>query len=89
MINDTNFASKSITRHLLRGAGGFGLLIGSFALIPTIGWASLLLAPLGLVALRGCPTCWVIGLAQTLSMGRLTRSCTDGHCQLTITQPPT
>ena len=63
---------------------GFGALIGSVALIPLVGLASLLLAPVGLFALRGCPTCWAIGLAQTISMGRLRRSCVDGRCELTV-----
>jgi hypothetical protein len=35
----------------------------------------LLLAPVGLVALRGCPMCWTVGLMQTISAGRLRRSC--------------
>lgn len=39
-------------------------------------------APLGLVAFRGCPTCWVIGLVQTVSRGRLERRCADGVCTL-------
>ncbi|MDP9864383.1 MULTISPECIES: hypothetical protein [Streptosporangium] len=83
MTGDAGFASRSVSRHLLRGGLGFGLLIGAVALVPTAGPASLLLAPLGLVALRGCPTCWAIGLVQTISMGRLQRSCVDGRCTLT------
>jgi hypothetical protein len=46
---------------------------------------SLLLVPVGLLVLRGCPTCWAIGLMQTLSMGRLQRSCADGRCEVTVT----
>ncbi|MEV6136922.1 hypothetical protein AB0L63_12860 [Nocardia sp. NPDC051990] len=80
------FASTSLSRHLVRGAIGFGAVIGSFALMPVLGLASLLLLPVGLVALRGCPTCWAIGLLQTLSHGRLQRSCTDGTCQLVTTK---
>ncbi|MEU6863285.1 hypothetical protein ABZ924_08440 [Streptomyces sp. NPDC046876] len=77
------FASASVPRHLARGALGFGALAGSLALLPFVGPASLLLAPVGLVALRGCPMCWAIGLAETVSAGRLRRSCTDGRCELT------
>ncbi|MEU3777892.1 hypothetical protein AB0F11_32805 [Streptomyces sp. NPDC032472] len=77
------FASASVPRHLARGALGFGALAGSLALLPLVGPASLLLAPVGLVALRGCPMCWAIGLAETVSAGRLRRSCTDGRCELT------
>ncbi|MBB5917406.1 putative PurR-regulated permease PerM [Nocardia transvalensis] len=77
------FASASVPRHLLRGVLGFGALIGAVALIPAAGPFALLLAPVGLVALRGCPTCWTIGLIQTVSRGRLRRSCDDGQCRLT------
>ncbi|MFD9370557.1 hypothetical protein ACFWA6_23060 [Streptomyces sp. NPDC060020] len=78
----SGFASASVPRHLARGGVGFGALIGAFALLPVFGPAALLLAPVGLVALRGCPMCWAIGLAETVSRGRLRRECTDGRCEL-------
>lgn len=78
-----DFASASVPRHLLRGGLGFGALVGAFALLPVLGPLSLLLLPVGLVALRGCPMCWAIGLAQTVSRGRLRKSCEDGRCSLT------
>ncbi|MFI5642497.1 hypothetical protein ACIA8H_34510 [Streptomyces goshikiensis] len=76
------FASATVPRHLARGAVGFGALVGSLALLPLAGPVSLLLAPVGLVALRGCPMCWAIGLLETVSAGRLRRSCTEGSCEL-------
>jgi len=79
----TDFASTSLPRHLFRGAVGFGALVGAIALIPFVGLLALLLAPIGLLALRGCPTCWTIGLIQTISRGRLERTCVDGRCTLT------
>ncbi|WTX00677.1 hypothetical protein OG216_40380 [Streptomycetaceae bacterium NBC_01309] len=78
-----DFASRSVPRHLARGAVGFGLIAGAIALVPVVGLAALLLAPLALIAFRGCPTCWLIGLAQTISRGRLERRCVDGVCTLT------
>ncbi|MGW0550362.1 hypothetical protein [Streptomyces altiplanensis] len=78
-----DFASTSLPRHLARGVVGFGGLIGSFTLIPVVGPVSLLLLPAGALALRGCPMCWAVGLMQTLSKGRLRRSCEDGQCKLT------
>lgn len=77
-----DFASATLTRHLVRGGIGFGALIGAIALLPLMGPVALLLAPAGLLALRGCPMCWAVGLAQTLSRGRLERECVDGRCQL-------
>jgi hypothetical protein len=79
---DSPFGSSSVARHLTRGVLGFGLLVASVALVPVWGLVSLVLAPFGMVALRGCPTCWVVGLMQTVSRGRLERSCADGSCQL-------
>jgi hypothetical protein len=76
------FASTSLPAHLTRGAIGFGLLGAAVALTPSHGPAALLLAPPGLVALRGCPTCWLAGLAQTISAGRLRRTCTESGCAL-------
>ncbi|MFF5334002.1 hypothetical protein [Streptomyces sp. NPDC013181] len=79
-----DFASATLPRHLARGAAGFGGLIGAFALLPFTGPLSLLLLPAGLLALRGCPLCWTIGLAQTLSRGRLRRDCEAGECRLRV-----
>ncbi len=75
-------ASTSVARHLTRGAIGFGLIGSAIALTPSAGPAALLLAPPGLVALRGCPTCWIAGLIETISAGRLQRTCTDNSCTL-------
>jgi hypothetical protein len=75
-------ASSSVARHLARGVLGVGLIGAAIALTVNVGPAALLLAPLGLVALRGCPTCWCVGLVQTISAGRLERSCTGTNCTL-------
>ncbi|MFJ4341619.1 hypothetical protein [Streptomyces sp. NPDC088915] len=78
----SGFAGSTVPRHLARGAIGFGALVGSLVLLPAVGPASLLLVPVGLVALRGCPMCWTIGLVEAVSAGRLRRSCTGGSCAL-------
>ena len=78
-VNTTaNFASRSDPRHLARGAVGFGLIIGSVALLAAL---------LALIAFRGCPTCWMVGLAQIVSRGRLEPRCADGVCTLTTAHP--
>jgi|GraSoiStandDraft_44_1057316.scaffolds.fasta_scaffold1354391_2 hypothetical protein len=77
-----SFASRSLPVHLARGVIGFGLVAASVALAPVVGWSSLLLLPVGVVALRGCPTCWVVGLVQTISRGHLERKCVAGQCRL-------
>jgi hypothetical protein len=74
--------SNPLARHLARGAIGFGLFGLAFALTPSVGPASLLLVIPGMVALRGCPTCWAVGLIAAISAGRLQRSCSDRGCTL-------
>ncbi|MER7519866.1 hypothetical protein [Streptomyces sp. NPDC126499] len=81
------FASASVPRHLARGAVGFGLIVGAVALVPVAGLAALLAAVPALIAFRGCPTCWLVGLAQTVSRGRLERRCADGVCGLAAAAP--
>ena len=81
-VDGSRFASASLARHVVRGVIGFGGLVGSLALLPVVGWVSLLLLPIGVVALRGCPMCWVIGLVETVSRGRMRRDCVDGQCGL-------
>ncbi|ROR37741.1 hypothetical protein [Kitasatospora cineracea] len=76
------YASATLPRHLLRGAVGFGAVAAGFGLLPVFGPVVLLAVPIGLVALRGCPLCWTVGLLQLLSRGRLRRTCRDGRCTL-------
>ena len=81
------FASKSITVHLLRGAAGFSAL--GFALALQNAWSALLVG-LALVALRGCPTCWTLGLIATVSAklrGQPRAGCSEGHCATSATLP--
>jgi hypothetical protein len=73
-------ARASLTRHLTRGAIGFGLLGSTLALTPNLGPSALLLALPGMVALRGCPTCWVLRLIETVSAGRVKRDCDEMGC---------
>jgi hypothetical protein len=72
----------SLARHLARGAVGFGLIGAALALTQGVGAAALLLVLPGMVALGGCPTCWLVGLVQTLSTGRLRGDCGENGCSL-------
>jgi hypothetical protein len=67
------FASASVLRHLLRGVIGLLALVGAFAGTGTIGAASLLLLIVTVAAWRGCPTCWTVGLLQTMEHQRSCR----------------
>lgn len=74
MDADTTFASRSVREHLVRGALGLPLLVAAFALIPLTGPVVLLLAVPAVVLLRGCPTCWALGLVQTRAVCALPTS---------------
>lgn len=60
------FGSRSLPLHLVRGALGIpALLFGLFGYL-SFGWPVLLLLPVGVFLLKGCPTCWLAGLFETL-----------------------
>ncbi|WP_193609999.1 hypothetical protein [Nocardioides lijunqiniae] len=65
---DTMFASRSVPRHLVRGALGLPMMVAAFVLVPWLGPLALLLIVPAAVLLRGCPTCWMLGLAQTCAL---------------------
>ncbi|GAB3995348.1 hypothetical protein [Nocardioides marmoraquaticus] len=71
------FASRSVAEHVVRGVVGAVLVVAALAYAGTTPWALLLAVP-GVVAWRGCPTCWTLGLMATISRGRV--GCTDDTC---------
>jgi hypothetical protein len=74
-------ASSSLTEHLVRGLLGFTALIGAvFVMLHGSMWSIPLLL-LAVVLLRGCPTCWMIGLGETLTKRATAEVCRDGSCR--------
>ena len=66
MSREQERSDRPLKGHVIRGAVAFALLylaIEQQRLHPV---ASLLAGLLALVALRGCPVCWTIGLAETM-----------------------
>jgi hypothetical protein len=59
------FASATLIEHVLRGAVGIGALECAVAIAEIHPWGSLALGMLVLLAFRGCPICWTIGLFET------------------------
>jgi hypothetical protein len=60
------FATRTLSGHLIRGAIAITLLyaaIGQQHAHP--GWSAMA-GLLALVAMRGCPACWTIGLVETI-----------------------
>ncbi len=62
------FGNRTLTRHLLRGVIGFSCVTVSLHTMNEMLWPSLMLLPIALYALRGCPICWTIGLVETIAM---------------------
>lgn len=61
------FASNTLAGHLVRGAIAFALLYIAISQQHQHPWWALLAGALSLVAMRGCPVCWTIGLVETAS----------------------
>ena len=59
------FASNTLIEHVLRGAIGIGALWLAVAIAATHPWSSFALGVVVLIAFRGCPICWTIGLFET------------------------
>ena len=60
------FATRTLGGHLIRGSVAAALLYVAISQQhPHPGW-SMLAGLLALVAMRGCPACWTIGLVEAL-----------------------
>ena len=60
------FASRTVIGHLMRGGIAAALIAWALAhqvLDPAIALAAIVLA---IVAMRGCPMCWTLGLVETI-----------------------
>jgi hypothetical protein len=70
----TLFASASLTEHLARGTIGMGSLLAAYQLLSYPSLVALAAAAVfgivSMVAMRGCPMCWAMGLFNT-SMNRV------------------
>jgi hypothetical protein len=63
---DGLFATQTLSGHLIRGAVAFALLYAAIGQQHAHqGW-SVAAGLMALVAMRGCPVCWTIGLVETI-----------------------
>jgi hypothetical protein len=62
------FATQTLTGHAIRGAMAFALLYFAIQQRHSHPAASLSAGLLALVAMRGCPVCWTIGLVETIRL---------------------
>lgn len=58
------FASRTVAEHVVRGVLGLVLAVAALGLAGRSAAALLLLVP-AVLAWRGCPTCWALGLVET------------------------
>lgn len=65
VVGEFGFGNRTVALHLLRGLLGFAALWG--ALFAGLGMAGIVLLPVALVLMKGCPTCWAIGLVETVA----------------------
>ncbi len=63
------FGSAFLGAHLTRGAAAVALLAWAIVHQTAHPWLSFCAGVAALIALRGCPMCWTVGLAETLSQG--------------------
>ena len=77
------FATQTLTGHVIRGAVAFALLYLAIEQQHLHPVASLLAGLLALVAMRGCPACWTIGLAETIRQ-RTTHAGPSTHTSMNV-----
>ncbi len=56
--------STSVTEHIFRGilaAGAIGVIAYAW---PNL-WITIIYLPIAVLLMRGCPTCWLLGLVET------------------------
>ena len=85
------FASASLAEHLARGVGAAVLLALTFWLFQGFGpvrLAGSATSLAGAIALmRGCPTCWTVGLVATLGAARRARQAAGAPSTLPASVP--
>jgi hypothetical protein len=62
------FGNRTIGLHFLRGVLGIAAFYVSLSTAGRTVWPSLVLLPVGLYFLKGCPMCWTVGLVETVVM---------------------
>ena len=68
-------ASGSVREHLFRGAVGLTAAILAIVLAAVVSPISLMLLLVTVLAWRGCPTCWTVGLLGTLADNHVRHDC--------------
>lgn len=59
------YCSTSVTAQLVRGVMALVSIVGAIVLAPYF-WPALVLLPLAIYLMRGCPACWFVGLMEAI-----------------------
>jgi len=68
------FASRGVTAHLLRGALAATLVAWAVVNLEAHPVLALAAGAVAVVAMRGCPMCWMVGLFETVAYAIRARS---------------
>ena len=70
-IERSPFASCSVAEHVARGVGAAALIVLAIRLADSGGGLAIGGAPASLIGalvlMRGCPTCWIVGMIGTIA----------------------
>ena len=69
------FRSGSVAVHVLKGVLGFGFLAIALQYASVLGWWTLVPVAGALVCFQGCPTCWIVGLIETVLRRKTRTAC--------------
>jgi hypothetical protein len=61
------FGSRSVTAHVLRGVIAAALVTWAVLNHPTHPALALVTGVAAVIAMRGCPMCWTVGLFETIA----------------------
>lgn len=61
------YCSTSITTYFLSGIGAFALIVVAFLIVSIYPMAAVFALIGAMFLLRGCPICWLMGLAEKLT----------------------
>ena len=62
--NSNQSCARPVLQHLARGVVGALCVVGALWIAPTFPLVAAFLGVSAAVALRGCPTCWAVGLFE-------------------------
>jgi hypothetical protein len=76
--------SRSIGVHVAKGFVGFTSVWIALKFSSVLGWWTLIPATVALLAFKGCPMCWTVGLLETVLHRKDLAECKSNDCKIQI-----